>query len=142
MIRQTLGRAVFMLAALVTACGGSTNPSSSLLAPSAMLSTETFAGTVDIGGSDSHTFSVLQSGGQVNVTLTAAGPPPTIYMGLGVGTPSGGSCALLTNAQILTQAATVAQLSGTVDAGAYCVMVFDAGNQTAQITYSVTITHY
>jgi hypothetical protein len=107
-----------------------------------MLSTETFSGAIDVGGSDWHTFTVLQSGGQVNVTLTTAGPPPTIYMGLGVGTPSGDSCSLITNAQTLTQAATVAQLSGTVNAGMYCVMVFDAGNQTAQITYSVTVTHY
>jgi hypothetical protein len=107
-----------------------------------MLSTETFSGSVDVGSSDSHTFTVVQSGGQVNVTLTAAGPPPTIFMGLGVGTPSGTSCSLLANAQTLTQAATVAQLTGTVSAGTYCVTVFDAGNQTGQVTYSVTVTHY
>jgi hypothetical protein len=85
---------------------------------------------------------VGQSGGQVNVTLTVAGPPPTIYMGVGVGTPSDTSCSILSNAQVLAQAGTTAQLTGTADAGTYCVVVFDAGNQTAQVTYSVTVTHY
>ena len=63
-------------------------------------------------------------------------------MGLGVGTPTGGSCSLPSSSQVLTQAGTTAQLSGTADAGTYCVAVFDAGNQTAQIAYSVTVTHY
>ena len=74
--------------------------------------------------------------------LTAAGPPTTIYMGVGIGTPTAGSCSLLSSSQVLTQAGTTAQLTGTVNAGTYCVAVFDAGNQTAQIAYSVTVTHY
>jgi len=87
---------------------------------------------------------VTASGGQVNVTLTAAGPPSTIYMGLGIGTwtASSNTCTLLTNGYVLTPAGTTAQLTGTVDAGAYCVQVFDAGNETAQISYAVTVTHY
>ena len=130
-------------ALLGTACTTSdTSSSANPAAPSGSLATEAFSGNVDVGGSDSHTFSVTQSGGQLNVVLTAAGPPATIYMGLGVGTPAGGACSLLSGSQILTQAGTTAQLSGTVNAGTYCVAVFDAGNQTAQIAYSVTVTHY
>ena len=126
---------------LTSACGGSSDATTTL-APSASMATETFSGTVDVGGSDFHTFSVAQSGGQINVTLTAASPPSTIFMGLGVGAPSGSTCAILTNAQTLTQAGTVAQLSGTVNAGTYCVVVYDAGNQTSQIAYSLTVTHF
>lgn len=134
---------LLMLGFSLEACTtGGSSASNSLLAPSAAITTETFAGTVDVGSGDSHTFSVAQSGGQLNVTLTAAGPPSTIYMGIGVGTPSGASCALLTSAQVLTQAGTTAQLSGTVNAGTYCVQVFDAGNQTSQVSYAVTVTHY
>jgi hypothetical protein len=104
--------------------------------------TEIFGGTVSVGGADSHTFTVSLSSGQLNVILTAAGPPSSIYMGVGVGTPTGSACTLLTNASVVTQAGTTAQLSGTVDAGTYCVSVYDAGNQTADITYSVTVNHY
>jgi hypothetical protein len=130
-------------ALLGTACTTSNASSSAIpTAPSGSPSTEAFSGTVDVGGSDSHTFSVNLSGGQLNVILTAAGPPTTIYMGLGVGTPAGSSCSLLSSSQVLAQAGTTAQLSGTANAGTYCVAVFDAGNQTAQIAYSVTVTHY
>lgn len=101
-----------------------------------------FTGTVPVGGSDIHNFTIVLSNGQVNITLTQAGPPSTIYMGLGIGTPSGLSCALLSGASVATPAGTVAQLVGTAQAGTYCVAVFDAGNQSADVTYSVTVTHY
>jgi hypothetical protein len=42
----------------------------------------------------------------------------------------------------VTPAGTSAQLTGTLDAGSYCVMVYDAGNQTAPVTYAVTVNHY
>lgn len=120
--------------------GGSsdTTPTS----PSAALVTENFTGTVDPGGTAVNQFSVTTSGNQVNVLLTAAGPPATIYMGLGVGTYASSTCTLLTNGSVLAQAGATAQLSGTVNAGTYCVEVFDVGNQTAQISYTVTVTHY
>jgi hypothetical protein len=91
---------------------------------------------------DYHPFTVTLSGGQVNVILTAAGPPATIYMGLGVGTYNGTGCTLLTGGSVVAQAGATAQLAGILNAGSYCVMVYDAGNQTASITYSVTVNHY
>jgi hypothetical protein len=120
--------------------GGSstTTPSS----PSTPLITENFTGTVDPGGSAFNTFNVANSGGQVNVILTAAGPPATIYMGLAIGTYASSTCTLLSGASTLAQGGATAQLSGTANAGAYCVEVFDAGNQTGQISYAVTVTHY
>jgi len=61
--------------------------------------------------------------------------------GLGVGIPSGASCSLLTNASVSTQAGATAQLSGTAAAATYCVVVYDIGNQTGPINYSVTVAH-
>ena len=52
------------------------------------LTTVTFMGTVDPGGLASHVFTVAQQG-EVDITLIAAGPPATISMGLGIGTPIG-----------------------------------------------------
>jgi hypothetical protein len=122
------------------ACGDS-NSTPNFVQPTPTLITENFTGTVAVGGNDVHPFNVTSSG-QLNVTLTAAGPPPTIYMGLGVGTPSGSTCPLLSNGSVATPAGTTAQLSGTINSGSYCVTVFDVGNQTAPVTYAVTVTHY
>ena len=121
--------------------GGGSSSSNTPVAPTISATTETFTGTVNPGGSDSHNFTVAQSGGQVSVTLTAAGPPATIFMGVGVGTPSGTACTLIAQSPP-SQAGTASVLSGTAQAGAYCVTVFDIGNQTAPITYSVTVSHF
>lgn len=123
------------------ACGDGGDSTPNFVQPTPTLVTDSFTGTVVVGGSDSHTFNVGSSG-QLNVTLTAAGPPPTIFMGIGVGTPSGTNCVLLTNGSTAAPAATAAQLSGTVAAGTYCVSVFDIGNQTGPVTYAVTLTHF
>jgi hypothetical protein len=84
----------------------------------------------------------VQSGGALAATLTAAGPPATIFMGFGIGSWDGTSCTLLSGGSVNTQAGAVAQLSGTVNSGNYCVMVYDIGNQTAPISYTWTMTHY
>jgi hypothetical protein len=119
--------------------GAPTAPSSPPLAPT----TEIFLGTVAVGSSDSHPFVVTLSNGQVTATLTAAGPPSTIAMGLGIGVISSGTCTLLPNGSIITPAGSVPQLSGSnFQNGTYCVAVFDVGNQSAAVTYSVTLTHY
>ena len=109
--------------------------------PSAPLVTESFSGTVNVGGSDAHTFTTSQTG-EVDLTLTAAAPPATIYMGLGIGTPNGVTCVFLTNGTASVQAGSSPQLSGTsITAGTYCVGVYDIGHQAAPVTYSVTVVH-
>lgn len=110
-------------------------------APSVSLTTDSFTGTVAVGGNDAHTFTVSQAG-QVDVTLTAAGPPSTIFMGLGVGTPSGSTCVFLANGTANVQAGTSPQLSGSsMAAGTYCVAVYDIGNQAFPVTYSLSVVH-
>jgi hypothetical protein len=140
MMRRT---AMMLALAITTAeCGGGSTSSPTIASPAATVTTETFNGSVDVGGSDSHPFTVALSSGQLNVTLTAAGPPSTIYMSLGIGTFTGAMCTLLTSASVVTQAGAIAQLTGTANAGSYCVMVSDAGNQVAPVTYAVTVIHY
>ena len=109
--------------------------------PSVTLTTETLTGTVPVGGSDAHNI-VLSQAGQLDVTLTAAGPPSTIFMGLGIGTLSGSSCVFLSGATTNVQAGASPQLSGSaVAAGTYCVAVYDIGNEAAPVTYSLTVVH-
>ena len=134
--------AIFLVAASAVACGGSST-SPSVVSPAATVTTETFTGTVQIGGTNVHTFTIA-SPGALSVTMTAAGPPPTITMGLGVGNPSAtGTCIFLSGGT--TQAiasATTPQLTGTIAAsGAYCVAIGDIGNAAGPIAYSITVSH-
>ena len=105
--------------------------------------TETFAGTVAVGGSSSHPF-VTSNYGEINITLTTAGSPDDIVMGVGLGAPTSvadPTCRLYQNGFRLTAAGSTPQVVGSVPAGAYCVQVFDAGNQPGSVTYSVTVVH-
>lgn len=132
-----------VLAAVFTAAcssGGSDTAPSFPITTTTPAVIVTFGGTVPVGGSDAHTFTA--PAGAVTVTLTAAGPPPTIVMGLGIGAPSDTACALFPGGTVNAQAGTSAQISGSVNsAGPLCVVVFDIGNQTSAVTYSVTVVH-
>ncbi|MGE0451643.1 MAG: hypothetical protein AB7Q29_18865 [Vicinamibacterales bacterium] len=129
---------LFCAAVIAPACGGG---DSALPGPSPTATVETFSGTVAPGGSSFHSFSVSVAG-NVEVTLTEAGPPPTIYMGLAVGSVSGTDCVPAVGAAIQAQAGATAQLFGAAGVGQYCVVVFDVGNQAASVTYSVKVSHF
>ncbi len=145
MRRLVCGLAV-VVASGCAGCGGNSNSSTTAApaapTPTAAASTESFSGTVTVAGNDFHPFTVATTGATLSVTLTAAGPPTTIFMGLGLGAYDAPTCTLLNNAYLTTQAGAVAQLSGTAGAGAYCVVIYDVGNQTGPITYAVTVSHY
>jgi hypothetical protein len=111
--------------------------------PAATVTTENFTGVVQIGGTNVHNFTVTAPG-TVSVTMTAAGPPATITMGLGVGNPNAsGQCIFLTGGTTQAVASTTTpQLSGTLTAsGAYCVAIGDIGNANGPISYSITVSH-
>jgi hypothetical protein len=131
--------------AACTACSGGSNSGSSTApsAPPLSPTSDTFSGTVPVGGSDVHSFVVNLSNGQVTADLTAAGPPTTIAMGLGIGAISNGSCALFTSLSVVASPGPSPQTGGNnVPSGTYCVAVFDVGNQLVDVSYSVTVTHY
>jgi hypothetical protein len=144
----TLGLVLALAGALgtSTACGGSSSNTSSVLAPTGTVVTDTFMGTVPlpVAGvlqADVHNFTVAVAG-SISVTLTAAGPPPTITMGLGIGNPAAdGSCSFLSGGTTQTPAGSTAQLTGTLAAGTYCVAVGDVGNALQPISYTVTVAH-
>jgi hypothetical protein len=136
---------ILVSAAIACSSGGGSTPSST--APSTTAprppTVDTFTGTVPVRGNDSHSFVVALSNGQLTATLTAAGPPPTIAMGFGIGTPANGVCTVPANSTYIGPAGPTPQLSGTgITGGTYCVMVFDAGNQSADVTYTAVVTHY
>jgi hypothetical protein len=129
-----------VLLALALASGGCRGDDSTPTAPTDPPKTDTFTGTVQVNGRAIHNFTVEKSG-PVSVTLTGASPPTSIVMGIAIGTPGEGACGVLQGATVNTAAGSAAQLTGVVSPGTLCVTIFDVGNQTAAVTYTVSVVH-
>lgn len=142
MTRALLLAAFLACTVACTDSGGDTTGLSGLTAPTAPQTVDTFSGTVSVSGRDAHTFTVVGGNQPLLVTLVTAGPPSTIFMGVGVGVPAAdGTCTAASGSVFLAQAGMTGQLSGAVPAGSYCVVVFDAGNQSGPVDYSLTVAH-
>ena len=123
----------------VAACGGnSTN--GTVTAPTATRTTDTFSGTVQVGGSAFHSFPVTQTG-TVDVDLTAASPPANVALGVAIGTPGDAGCTPLAGASGTVVAGPTPQLTGLTTAGTLCVQIRDVGQATGPVAYTVTVTH-
>jgi hypothetical protein len=129
--------AVLVLALLLPACGDD-NPTSSDGTPSNVTrTTETFTGTLTSRSAVWHTFTVAANG-TVDATLTTLDPVATLTVGLGIGTLPTNGCSV----QAWNNAATSGTvLSGSIVPGTFCVTVYDVGNVTDAVTYTVTVTH-
>ncbi len=132
---------VLGIALLSGACAetpSTTAPSDIVALPT---TTETFSGTLVVGGYSFYSFVVAQNG-TVNVTLASVSGTdvaPTVTLGVAIGTPSGTGCGggSVTN----TSAGTDPQVTGTYSTGRYCVNITDIGNLAAPATFIVTIAH-
>jgi len=136
-------RSILVLLALVVpalACDNSN--SSGVTTPTVPLTSQTFSGTVDVGGSSSNINFVVATSGEVDITVSALGPPTGIIMGLAIGNPSvvDSSCVAPANAGQQVQAWT-SPPAGSLPAGTYCVKLYDAGYMSAQISYTITVAH-
>ena len=100
--------------------------------------TETFAGQFTVGGAAARSFTAA-SAGTATITLTQIGPPTDVIVGLGVGIPQSDSAGCFLTDSVLTGAASTPQLTVAVEAGTYCVRLFDMGAMTSQVAFSVTI---
>jgi hypothetical protein len=117
----------------------STSTTTTIAAPTV---SETFTGTLPVGGFKFYSFTIAANG-TVNVTLnsvTGTGIPPTVQVGLGIGQPAGIDCAATVTA---TAGANFAkpQATGTFGPGAFCVRVYDVGNIFAPANFNITIAH-
>jgi hypothetical protein len=113
-----------------------TDDSTSPTSPTTSPVTETFSTQLFVGGSASRSFTAAKTG-TATVTLVSAGTSTT-KVGFGIGVPdvSGSGC-LFTRSNEAATAGT--SFSLPVDAGTYCVRVFDTGTLTSNITFSITI---
>ncbi len=133
---------VVLSAALATA--GCADPAAPLT-PTPALPTiaETFSDTLLVGGVNKHDFTVNALGG-VKVTLSSVEPSATV--GLGIGTPSLGSCSVIDHVNTVAGKAVV--LSGTATVpGLYCVTIFDivgadgVGKLVEPAVYTINVLH-
>jgi hypothetical protein len=137
-----VGATLTLAATGAAACGGSSS-TSNIAAPTGTVVTETFTGTVQQSATNVHSFMVTTPG-SISITLTSAGPPPTITMGLGIGNPdASGNCIFLSGGTTQAIASTTTpQLSGNLtSSGAYCVAIGDIGNAAGPITYTIAVSH-
>ncbi len=140
-----------ILLSLVASCGDSPT------APTPVLQTETFTGTLQPLGIDFKTFAVVysQSSTDLSVLVTSltsvanATPVTGITIGVGFGSVSGSTCAL----QVQTPVANLGQelfAPNGASSGTYCVQIFDCPTGTTgctsllteAVTYSMTVKHY
>jgi len=135
---------VVLLAVLASslACDNSGTQSSAITAPTTPLTSQTFTGTIDLKGSANITFTVAVSG-EVDVTISALGPPSNIQVGFAVGIPSvldPTVCAIQdgTTPQVVGAPIT---LTGSLAAGSWCVKLSDVGLFSVPVNYTVTVAH-
>jgi len=143
MIKRLWGFAgVALVGAFVAACNN--GGSSSTTSPTPPSTTTTLSGTVQpgVGNYDFQQFTTAAAG-EIDVSLTAAGPPPTIQVGLGLGSMSsdGTTCLLSTTFQTVVSASATPVWSVSAPAGVYCVEVVDIGNAAVPISYTVIVAH-
>jgi hypothetical protein len=114
--------------------------SSSPVAPYAPPITETFSGSLVLGGSNIHVFTVGHVG-DVDATITAEAPISFLPLGMILGSWDGTTCTPGYQSNIAQQGTS---LGGTTTAtGAFCVRIFDLASIPAgvTVTYTVVVTH-
>ena len=141
--RSALFPILAALSVAANACGGSSTTSAP--SPTATLSTETFTGSIGQNGTHVHTFTVAASGYTLLVGYTSLDPSSVTALGVGLGAwdSATSTCGLNLTQNDSARSGSTA-ISGTANAGAYCLRVYDGGNIGANVTasYSVQVQHY
>ena len=125
-----------------TSTSPSTTTGTSSTTAAAPTVSESFTGTLSVGGFKFYSFNIAVNG-TVNVTLNSvsgAGVPSTVQLGLGIGQPAGIDCSATTNVTAGVTAA-APQTTGTFGPGLFCVRVYDVGNLFAPANFNITIAH-
>ena len=130
--------------ALAAACGDDTPTTPETPTPVAV--TETFGTpeeqlTLNQNGARTHTF-IVQQTGSVSAALTSLGGEEGLIVGLSLGTWNGESCQIIiANDKFLR--GTSVPITGTANGtGNFCVRIYDVGNLTGNVGYSISVTHF
>ena len=95
--------------------------------------TETFAGGLVRLGTASRTITAAKAG-TIELTLKSMSPAAytNVIVGVGIGVPTSVSAGCSLTTAVNTAPGTSPQVTASVDAGTYCVKIFDVGNLTPQ----------
>jgi hypothetical protein len=124
---------------LAAACSNSSTPAPSATGPT----TELFSGSLSVQDSSFYSFNATQAG-TVSLMLASVTSPggratSPVILGLAFGIPMGTGC---THDQSLeTPAALTPQISTSTATGVHCVDVYDVGNLTNPVSFTVRIVH-
>lgn len=146
-MRRIIGQGIVAigLAALMVACGGSSDSPTTPTTPSTAVSvTDTYTGDLLLGATKVHSFSV--GAGVVTATLTALSPLATASIGMAFGTWDGTNCNAIVPTVVQNDNMKVGTtLTGTATTTvSMCLRVYDVGNipDGATYSYTVTVTHF
>lgn len=138
MFHPTTLATLFVAAALTVGCGDDTPTTPTDTPPPAAI-TEEFPGSLNPNGGRTHQFDV-QTTGSVQASLTALAPDSEAVIGLSLGTWNGQVCQIILANDNATQGTTITgSANGT---GRFCVRLYDVGNLTGNVDYTVTVIHF
>lgn len=100
--------------------------------------TETFSSNLTVQGSAIRMITAINSG-PFTATLTSAAQPG-VQVGLAIGLRNGNSQCLSTR-EVIAAAGSSPQLTAQVDAGDYCVRIFDVGQLQSSMNFSVSLSY-
>jgi hypothetical protein len=134
-------RAVLVALGLLTgsACGNDpATPTTPTTTTRSSPATESFVSNLTVQGSAWRFINAIQAG-TVTATMTTTDQPSTA-VGLGIGLRSGLSGCLVTR-EVVAAAGSSPQITATVDAGDYCIKVFDVGQVATPMAFTVSVTY-
>jgi hypothetical protein len=137
------GGALALSAASSSGCSKATTSPTTPTSAAAVV-TETFTGTLTVGGSRFYSYATPADGTATAtlVTIGGSGVPESVVVNLGFGVPNAFGCtAGATAVQVVGTAGVSASITESQTAGVHCVQVADFGNLYAPAQFTVTIDH-
>lgn len=134
----TSGAVIAALILPIAACDNgpsTTDDTTTPTSPTTSPVTETFATQLFVNGSASRSFNAAKAG-TATVTLTNIGSASKLGFGIGVPDVLGSGCLFTRSSETAVVGTSFAL---PVDAGTYCVRVYDVGTLLSNSTFSVTI---
>jgi hypothetical protein len=108
--------------------------------PSPTTSSVTWQTNLATAGASSRSFTTTRSG-TVSITLQRLGTSTEMRAGLGVGIPLADGSGCVLSRSVETVPGSTAQLELDVDAGDYCVQVYDLGELTSAAAFTVVLVY-
>ena len=125
------------LAVTMSACSGLIDELPTT--PDPVITTETFNGTLNINGGQTHQFFTAATG-TVTATLTSLGDEAPSKVGFSMGTMAGSTCTIVLRNDSAVVSSVLSGIVSTLQ-GALCVSVYDTGALTKSVDYTFTVSH-